>query len=145
MQNNPIAYQVRKVGRADRNLAVDCYYIASETLGDADCFIESIPYDVNVLQRPMFVAEKKSNGYLVGFVLGKMLDQKTAEIASLYVTSRARRNGIGATLLSQMEDYLRARGVIQVQLTSRPMAVHFYTERGYVRRKVGSHYLQKTL
>ena len=147
MRNRPqtnLSYQCRFVKNADHNLAEDWYYIACEFLGDARAFIDSVPYDVNVLHRPMFVAEKP-NGYVLGFVMGKMIDNKSAEISALYVTARAHRNGIGATLLQNMEGYLRDRGVANVQLVSRPMAVHFYTEHGYTRRQAMSHYLQKTL
>ena len=147
MRNRPqanMSYQCRLVKKADKFLAQDCYYIAGEFLGDACTFIDSVPYDVNVLHRPMFVAEKP-NGYVLGFVLGRMIDSKSAEITALYVTAQAHRNGVGATLLQTMEGYMRDRGITQVQLVSRPMAVHFYTQRGYTRRQAMSHYLQKTL
>ena len=137
-------YQFRKVKTVDNNLASDCYYIAGEFMGDAESLVYSIPYDVNTLGRPMFVAEK-ANGYLLGFVVGQVQDAKNARITSLYVTARAHRKGIASHLLADIEQYFRERGITRVSLDSRPMAVHFYNARGYSRVAQNSHRLQKTL
>ena len=139
-----VPYRLRKVNVADNNLATDCYYIASEFVGDAHGFIESIPYDVNVLGRPMFVAEK-SGGFVVGFIMGRVQNATDAEITSLYVTARAHRTGIASRLLGEMEQYFGARGIRQINVISRPKAIPFYQACNYARVRPESHFLQKTL
>ena len=138
-------YKIDQVYSVDNNLALDCYYIASEFMGDAGTMHDSIKHSVNNQRHPMFVATKP-NGYVCGFIVGRpATGGHAAEITSLYVTANMHRHGIGGQLLGRMENWLRSNGAQVVNLTARPWAVPFYLAQGYARRRVGACYLQKSL
>ena len=135
---------IRYVAYADYQIARDCCRIACEFLRAGDAFEHTIPYDVNVLRRPMFIAERQ-NGYVAGFILAKLVDKNAAEILSLYVRGNMHRMGIGTQLLTGMENYLRGCGIRKIDLVSRPMAVNFYNARGYIQHCSDKSFLQKSI
>ncbi len=80
----------------------------------------------------LFVAE--DNGVLTGFaVLGTEKGDKCAEMVALFVDRSHRAKGLGRSLVQQLEDEARERGVqsIYVQSNETAASVEFYRSVGY--------------
>jgi GNAT superfamily N-acetyltransferase len=76
----------------------------------------------------ILVAVDKKNGNILG--VGGLLE--SGEITLNYVSPDYRNQGVSATLLKSMEDYLSGLGVMAVRLNSTLTARSFYKSRGYV-------------
>ena len=56
-------------------------------------------------------------------------------ILGFYVSYSIRGKGIGTGLLNHLEDHARKNNIKQLQLTSTPSAVKFYSSKGYVAKE----------
>lgn len=138
-------HAIRQIDFVSEDMGLECYYIASQFVGDAECLFYSLQYNVNVLGHQMFVCVNK--GFIQGFIKGEILKPTTrARIDELYVDRRCHGRGIGTSLLNAYCNYAADCGVREVVLWSRPTvaAKAFYNARGF--RLVGaSRLMQKTL
>ena len=136
MMNTNANYTIEQVYQVDDSLAMDCYYIASESVGDADGFVYTVPEHVNVLRQPLLIARR--NDYVVGFCMMRInANAGAAHLAALYVTKGEKRRGLGRQMLTKMESLARAANVREMSLMSRPGAIGFYEKLGYMRLKPG--------
>jgi GNAT superfamily N-acetyltransferase len=89
--------------------------------------------------------------FLVGLLDGepvatggwRWLDPTTAEIKRMFVSVAARRRGLGATMLTQLEHTAHAAGVTRLVLTTggaQPEAIAMYEWAGYSRVDGFGHY-----
>ena len=128
----PVNSIIEHVTNADYDLALDCYYIASRYVGDAEGILYSIEPHVNVHGRPLFVSRK--NGYINGFLRGQiMADGQTLRIQDLYVDGRARKCGVGKKLMAAQMEYATARGVQKIVVQSSATAIKFYERCGFTK------------
>ena len=134
---------VVKLTNATKSVAMDCFYIASQSVGDAYALPDLIMHDVNVGGEPVFIAQE--NGYVRGFVRGRVSPcGQIVRIHDLYVDLRARKRGIGRKLLNAYEAYARGCGVKSLHVQARSGAVNFYARHGFIRVGAGNMF-QKTL
>ena len=132
------------VTHADKDMATDCYYIASTYVGDADGLLYSIVPHVNSLHQPFFIAQ--SRGFIRGFLRAKVDSIGTnIVIQDLYIDNRFRRMGLGTKLMNAQINYAIANGARTLTLQARPLSVPFYEKMGFVRIHPQGHMLQKTL
>ncbi len=98
----------------------------------------------------IWVAEEDAqlNAYLVlVYVLSLEHQGLMAEIDEFFVLPQARSQGVGSELLTAVEEALRRRGGVRLQLqlaVSNETARRFYTQRGY-RCRAGYELLDKAL
>ncbi len=136
---------IRQVLRLDKTLMWDCFFIANQFV-DATTLAAwaELKNFVDSGKSILFVDEKE-NGYLKGFLLGNV-QTNGAVVENLFVDKRFQRTGVGGALLGAYENFVRACGVRQVKLQSRPtkQAMAFYKKHGYVKIKFDYH-MQKSL
>lgn len=134
---------MERVYNLDEELCRDCYYIVSESMGDAENFYYSVQYAVNNQKHIMFV--NRHNDFVRGFIVGKIWNG-TAKIDHLYVSRKYQRMGVGAALLNQYIDYAKSKNADRVVLQSRctVQALNFYKNNGFAQIS-GAYMLQKTL
>ena len=136
--------KILQITYADKSLALDCYYIASQFVGSADGLLYSIVPHVNVLRQPLFVSQKGLG--INGFVRATVEEQKrNLLIQDLYVDRVVHRMGLGARLLQAQIDYAIRCKLNTVTLLSRPSAVAFYEKMGFVRQGPQRYTMYKTL
>jgi GNAT superfamily N-acetyltransferase len=66
----------------------------------------------------------------------RLLPDGTAEIKRMYVTPQARGTGVARSILRDLEEHARRRGLDTVQLATgdkQPEAIRFYEREGYER------------
>ncbi|MDE6477835.1 MAG: GNAT family N-acetyltransferase [Alphaproteobacteria bacterium] len=130
--------RIEQVFHINDSLLLDCYYIVSEFMGDAENFYYSVQHEVNHSKHPMFVCRQNEN--VLGFVKGRLgvvgwdaPNVRAAHVDHLYISGRYQRMGIGARLLDAYADYARSNGVNQMMLQSRmtKQALGFYQKHGF--------------
>ena len=123
---------IRQVYNLSDKLLLDCYYIVSYFMGDAQNFYYSIKDKVNSGQSVMFVHENA--GCINGFVTGH-IDGQIAHVDNLYIDAKVQGTGVGTALLRTYENYAKAQNVKNFSLMSRntARAIKFYEKQGYVR------------
>jgi putative acetyltransferase len=84
-------------------------------------------YEELIRSREFFVAE--TDGVIVGF---GVLNQESAEVEAVYVSTGVGRRGIGLDLLRKLEDRASALGLKELRLNASLNAVPFYEKAGYV-------------
>jgi GNAT superfamily N-acetyltransferase len=67
---------------------------------------------------------------VVGF---GQLEPNTGEVEAVYVLPERQREGIGQTLLSELEARARVRGISRLELSATLNAAQFYERAGYAR------------
>lgn len=140
MPKNASIIRVPVVSRA---VAMDCFYIASQYVGDAYALPQILMRDVDNLSHPLFVAQ--TDGYVHGFLRGRLCDDGTAlRIHDLYVDLAARRHGLGRRLVNKACDYARAQGARTMRVQSRPVAIKFYEKQGFY-KIAANNMMEKTL
>ena len=99
------------------------------------------PHDLTATQRALFLARDRDR--LVGFAVAVLRprlpgcgcadEERTAELESIAVASRARLFGIGRTLLEAVRDWGRSEGATELILEVRQSsgAVRFYRAFGF--------------
>ncbi len=129
---------IEQVFNINDSLLLDCFYIVSEFMGDAENFYYSVQHEVNNSKHPMFVCMSGVN--VLGFIKGRLMlmgggvaDNKMARVDHLYISRRYRRMGVGARLLDAYTDYVRRNGANQITLQTRltPQAKNFYQKHGF--------------
>ncbi|HKZ94363.1 MAG TPA: ribosomal protein S18-alanine N-acetyltransferase [Candidatus Bathyarchaeia archaeon] len=96
--------------------------------------------------RNAFTQIARVNGDAAGFVTGLVdsgEDVKAGHIVTIDVAVAYRRKGLGLTLLKEMENVLKKRGVKTIYLEVRvdnQAALKLYHKQGYVRTKSLKHY-----
>ena len=136
---------IRRVWRLDKTLMWDCFYVVNQFM-DATARLPwvELKFLVESGNSVLFVDEKE-NGYLRGFLIGKILAED-ATVDNLFVDKRFHRMGVGGALLKAYEEYARGAGARQIKLQSRPtkQALDFYKNHGYVKIN-WENYMQKSL
>jgi len=119
---------------ADLPAAASVYRRASlSNAGDRDNLLAHPEY---LILQPAGLAEGRTyvaeeNGSVVGFATWAG-DGGAVELEDLFVDPDWRRRGIAASLVSQIVDVLRARGVWCLEVTANPHAQGFYAAAGFV-------------
>lgn len=75
---------------------------------------------------------------VVGF---GQLNAETGEVDAVYVLPERQGEGIGRSLLSELERQARDRGVTKLELSATLNAADFYEHAGYERQRVAMHRL----
>lgn len=134
---------IERIYNLDADLCLDCYYIVSEFMGDAENFYYSAQYAINNQKHIMFI--NRQNSLVRGFIVGK-IEGETAKIDHLYVTRKYQKSGIGGALLKQYINHVKSQNVNRVTLQSRctVQALNFYKRNGF-EQVAGTYMLQKTL
>ena len=129
--------RIEQVFNINDSLLLDCFYIVSEFMGDAENFYYSVQHEVNNSKHPMFVCTSGAN--VLGFVKGRLMfmggvaDDKMARVDHLYISRRYQHMGVGSRLLVSYTHYERRTGANQITIKTRmtPQAKNFYQKHGF--------------
>lgn len=113
---------------------------------DVACFAEPYQFDREMIGDAaqtsgaiVAVIEDGTNGEMLGFVVAHPQGKgrsRYAYIVTIDVAPRARRSGVGAKLLQQVEAQAKVAGLHRVALhvaVDNPSAIAFYERQGYER------------
>jgi ribosomal protein S18 acetylase RimI-like enzyme len=117
---------------------------------DQECFDPQLAYSrpelAFYMRRPgsfTLVAENKDEDEVLGFVVAESR-RKTGHIITIDVVAKARRTGVGSSLLDSAEEQLVNAGSLVVALetpVNNDAAIRFYKKKGYfVEKTVPSYY-----
>ncbi|MDE5615941.1 MAG: GNAT family N-acetyltransferase [Alphaproteobacteria bacterium] len=140
-------HKIQQLFDLNHKICLDCYYIVSEFMGDAEGFYYSA---MDAMRRPDTVMFVATNNYgIQGFVMGRAVcieNSRIGKLEHLYVTRRAQRSGLGGRLLTEYTNWAIAQQLSRLQLLSRVtrQAFAFYEKHGFVRVGLGNA-MQKTL
>jgi putative acetyltransferase len=84
----------------------------------------------------VYLIARDASGEATGCGALRLLGDGTAEIKRMYVTPEARGTGVATSILRELEEHARRRGLAAVQLATgdkQPDAIRFYEREGYER------------
>ncbi|GAA5039267.1 GNAT superfamily N-acetyltransferase [Thermocatellispora tengchongensis] len=84
----------------------------------------------------VYLIARDAAGNATGCGALRLLPDGTAEIKRMYVTPQARGTGVATSILRDLEEHARRRGLDTVQLATgdkQPDAIRFYEREGYER------------
>jgi predicted GNAT family N-acyltransferase len=84
-----------------------------------------------------------ANEDLIACVTVVPLDKNTAKIRQMAVAAGLRGKGLGAQLIREVEQILRAKGFNRIEMNTRKTAIGFYEKLGYVIE--GDEFLEVTI
>lgn len=104
--------------------------------------VEGVEYYMKSLMDPeklVLIAEddhKRPLGYVIASSVNKWRYRKvkTGELENMYVVPRARRKGIGRSLVDEVKQWLKAKGVDRIYVsayTNNTQAIDFYQSNGF--------------
>jgi ribosomal-protein-alanine N-acetyltransferase len=107
---------------------------------DQSCYPPGIAYSRYALGEFLLLPGSRAwvaedEGQLVAFIIARQVARRLGHLITLDVRQDRRRQGIGTTLLTAAEDWLRTEGVTRVRLETavdNAAAVAFWEKTGYV-------------